>query len=196
MNGTEEKIKKATIDLLLCDGNFGVTMKDIANKSIVSRTVIHYYFRSKENLLAVVCDEIVEDLLRPKYQILFTDYPFKQKILNFIEHAEKVSEIYPYLDIFLVSQCKIYKNLQQYIDSTKESFGMFVKEICEAVTKEEISNQDPSNFIIDLLAISNYSSIYYDFIKKNDLGKIFNSEKAMFKHRKKHLYSYLFSNNK
>lgn len=54
MIDTETKIKNAATDLLLKDGNFGLSMTDIAEKSEVSRTVINYYFRSKENLLLLL----------------------------------------------------------------------------------------------------------------------------------------------
>ncbi|KQS91700.1 hypothetical protein ASG21_04360 [Chryseobacterium sp. Leaf394] len=51
MSNTENKIKNATADLLLKDGNFGFILYDVAERSKKNRTVIHYYFRSRENLL-------------------------------------------------------------------------------------------------------------------------------------------------
>jgi len=59
----EDKILKAAHDIFLFYGYHGSTLQLIATKSMVNKSIIHYYFRSKEKLyskfIASVFDYLV-----------------------------------------------------------------------------------------------------------------------------------------
>ena len=54
---TEEKILKAAIDVFLEKGYDGARMKDIADRAKINKALLHYYFRSKENLFVTAFEQ-------------------------------------------------------------------------------------------------------------------------------------------
>jgi len=173
MTDTEIKIKNATIDLLLKEGNFGMAMQDIAEKSNVSRTVIHYYFRSKENLLKVVSKEIIEKIVIPKYKELLRENSFDNKIERYISDSEKFSKEYPYLDVYVISQHRHNANLQIHFEYIQSAFQSFLSEIQAAINEKKISYTTPLCFLIDLFSLTTFSYMYLSFFdsKTNSLSE-------------------------
>ncbi|WP_319231689.1 TetR/AcrR family transcriptional regulator [Draconibacterium orientale] len=57
---TEQKILDAAITIFLRYGFHGTTLQQIALKAKVNKSVIHYYFRSKEKLYKTVLMEIIQ----------------------------------------------------------------------------------------------------------------------------------------
>lgn len=171
MTETEKKIKDVTIELLLKEGRFGVSLQDIAKRSKISRTVIHYYFRSKERLFEAVKKEIVEKLIIPRYQNLFDEKPLKVKIENFLEESEKNLQAFPFADVYIMTEFTESEYIRNYFDSIKPSIETLLDQIKNAITKKQICHSDPLRFLIDLLALSSYTHIYLNFVKTTNLLK-------------------------
>ncbi len=53
---TQELIKETTKKLFFVQGRFDVTTQEIADEAGVNRTLINYYFRSRDNLVQIVFD--------------------------------------------------------------------------------------------------------------------------------------------
>ncbi|GAA4160827.1 hypothetical protein GCM10022217_25510 [Chryseobacterium ginsenosidimutans] len=169
MTDTEKKIKDATIELLLKEGRFGVSMQEIAEKSKISRTVIHYYFRSKERLFALVNQEIVEKLVIPRYHKLFDNEHLKIKIENFLTASESSLTNYPYVDIYVMTEFAENEYIRNYFDSVKPSLELLLNQITRAITEKKICHSDPIRFLMDLLALSSYSHICLNFVETNNI---------------------------
>lgn len=169
MSDTENKIRNATVDLLLKEGNFGFTLYDVAERSKANRTVIHYYFRSRDNLLSVVTREILTTLVQPRYKTLTSKDDLKSKILNFLEESDKTCEMYPYIDVFLMVRHTMSKDLQTFFHDILESFKDLILEIQEAIDRKEIKYRNAHYFLSDLLALSSFSYIFSDFFSSMDM---------------------------
>ncbi|MBD3903305.1 TetR/AcrR family transcriptional regulator [Chryseobacterium sp. Ch-15] len=169
MTDTEKKIKDVTIELLLKEGRFGVSLQEIAKKSKISRTVIHYYFRSKERLFEVVKKEIVDKLIIPRYQKLFDEKPLKVKIENFLAESEKNLQAFPFADIYIMTEFAESEYIRNYFESIRPSIEALLSQIRNAIIKKQICNCDPVQFLIDLLALSSYSHLYLNFVKTNKI---------------------------
>lgn len=169
MSDTENKIKDATADLLLKDGNFGFTLYDVAEKSKTNRTVIHYYFRSRDNLLAVVTGEILTQLVLPRYETLICKQNLKSKILNFLEESDKICKKYPYIDVFLMVRHNASHDLQNFFQNIMESFRNLISEVQEAIDREEIRYPDAQLFLSDLFSLSSFSYVFANFFCTLDI---------------------------
>jgi len=167
MTDTESIIKTATVDLLLVDGHFGHTLSDVAEKSKISRTVIHYYFRSKENLSKIIKTEIVSNILLPKYDILYGDDEIYSKICHFISYAEKIAEKYPFLEVYVLSQFKFNDNLENYFKSRSKEIALFLGEIQNLINEKKTNYDNPFAFLIDLISLTSYSQMYLNFFLEN-----------------------------
>jgi len=169
MSDTENKIKAATVDLLLKEGNFGFTLYDVAERSKTNRTVIHYYFRSRDNLQAIVTKEILNTLVQPRYETLICEDDLKSKILNFLEESDKICRLYPYIDVFLMVRLKVSHDLQKYFQDMLESFKDLISEVQEAIDRKEINYPDAQVFLSDLFSLSSFSYIFSNFFRSLDL---------------------------
>lgn len=167
MTDTERKIKDTTIELLLKEGKFGVSMQEIAQKSGVSRTVIHYYFRSKEKLLDIVNQEIVENIIIPRYQLLIGSEPLEIKVENFLAESEKNCQIFPYIDVYSLSGITTIESIRKYFITWKDSINRLLEEIKLAIDQKKIIHSDPLQFLVDLFSLSSYSHIYWNFLLVN-----------------------------
>lgn len=163
MRDTENKIKNATVDLLLKEGNFGFTLYDVAERSKANRTVIHYYFRSRDNLLAVVTREILSDLITPRHDTLVGKENLKTKILNFLEESDKICEMYPYIDVFLMVRHTTSKDLQNFLHHIRSSFDVLISEVQDNIDRKEIHYPNPKIFLSDLFSLSSFSYIFSNF---------------------------------
>ncbi|MFC3158328.1 DNA-binding transcriptional regulator, AcrR family [Chryseobacterium arachidis] len=169
MSDTENKIKAATVDLLLKEGNFGFTLYDVAERSKASRTVIHYYFRSRDNLQAIVTKEILNILVQPRYETLISKDNLKSKILNFLEESDKICRLYPYIDVFLMVRLKVSNDLQKYFQDVLDSFKDLISEVQEAIDRKEVNYPDAQVFLSDLFSLSSFSYIFSNFFRSLDL---------------------------
>lgn len=73
-----EQIVRALFDCLAESGHETVTVKDIARKANLHYGVIHYYFKSKDEIVSALADSIIS-----KYE---------SRLLRRIEHMQSASE--------------------------------------------------------------------------------------------------------
>jgi AcrR family transcriptional regulator len=88
---TEEKILNSARKNFLLYGYYGTTIEKIAKEAGVSKAIIHYYFRSKDNLYEQIIGGIAELFLRDSIKE-------HQEILLFVtEQQESFFKIFGYL---------------------------------------------------------------------------------------------------
>jgi len=77
--GTEQMIKEAAKEAFFTKGQMYATTQDIADAAGISRTSLHYYFRSRDELMKQVFDEAVNDLNGKLYKLMESALPFKER---------------------------------------------------------------------------------------------------------------------
>lgn len=164
MSKTDEKIKTATMDFLIKEGKFDVTTQEIAERCGTSRTIIHYYFRSREQLMALVFDEIVNSWVSERYNSLFTIKSLKSKAQHYIEESSKILVKYPYLDIYIISHFDKAKETGLYNEAFKANFVHLKSEISEAIVRKEIPYTKPLHFLADLFSLTAFPYIFFDHL--------------------------------
>lgn len=181
MTNKMEMEKKADTKRLLIDtvktlleDDIEISIKDIATKASINTAAVNYHFGTKENLIAIATNEIIDEL--------------KQRIFTFAEFAEKESE--RALEIFITELTKFtttYKGLvkQLLIAQTKDSnyFGVFINDQSfVGLITEKIMKLGNSNSIYDsyakffILATSICIPILFDDVITNSPFKFSNPE--------------------
>ena len=74
---TQELIKETTKNLFFVQGRFAATTQEIADEAGVNRTLINYYFRSRDNLVQIVFDEAHRVEKEKSEVIMRSDLNFK-----------------------------------------------------------------------------------------------------------------------
>ncbi|WP_461451685.1 TetR/AcrR family transcriptional regulator [Mucilaginibacter sp.] len=189
--GTEQLIKDTAKQIFFAEGRFNATTQDIADAAGVARTVINYYFRSKDILFQQVFKEAMADTAAKMDEVLFSILPFKKKVIAFIDMFTSELTKYPYRESFLISEI----NAHGFSLATKHSsqgVQQFLKEVKQAADNGEIKKVLPINFMINMLSLVAYPLLTRRLFEQMlELDNI-NFEKLM-QDRKKMIVEILFN---
>lgn len=153
--GAEQLIKDTAKRIFFAEGKMNATTQDIADAAGVTRTLVNYYFRSKDVLFEQVFKEAMHDTGLRMDEVLASDVPFKKKIEKFIDlfYAELVT--YPYKEAFMISEI----NSHGYVVPEKDRspvLAIFLKEIQLEMDKGTVKKMKPVNFIMNLFSLMAY----------------------------------------
>ncbi|MNK25285.1 putative DNA-binding transcriptional regulator [compost metagenome] len=162
---TQELIKETAKNLFFVQGRFGATTQEIADEAGVNRTLINYYFRSRDNLVQIVFDEAHKVEKEKSEIIMRSELPFKEKITHFIEGSLQTSLQYPYLETYIVSQ--INKGTCHKRDVEKEDLEMFYKDIKIEMELGNIEKMEPIQFIINMISLLIFPSAIRPLFMEN-----------------------------
>lgn len=162
---TQELIKETAKNLFFVQGKFNATTQEIADEAGVNRTLINYYFRSRDNLIQIVFDE-AERVDKEKSEIIMnSDLPFKQKISQFIESSLSASLKYPYLETYIVSQ--LNKGTCHQKDIEEEDLKKLYNNIELEMDKGNIEKMSPIQFIINMISLLVFPSAVRPLLMEN-----------------------------
>lgn len=162
---TQELIKETAKNLFFVQGWFDATTQEIADEAGVNRTLINYYFRSRDNLVQIVFDEAHKVEKEKSEIIMRSELPFKEKITHFIEGSLQTSLQYPYLETYIVSQ--INKGTCHKRDVEKEDLEMFYKDIKIEMELGNIEKMEPIQFIINMISLLIFPSAIRPLFMEN-----------------------------
>ncbi|TWJ03207.1 TetR family transcriptional regulator [Mucilaginibacter frigoritolerans] len=189
--GTEQLIKDTAKQIFFAEGRFNATTQDIADAAGVARTVINYYFRSKDILFQQVFKEAMADTGTKMNEVLGSDMPFKKKVIAFIDMFTAELTMYPYKESFLISEI----NAHGFSLPTKDSppgMQQFLEEVKQAADNGEIKKVSPINFMINMLSLVAYPLLTRRLFERMLELDDTNFEKLM-QERKKMIIDILFS---
>lgn len=101
---TEEKIYEAAREVFALKGMDGARMQEIADRAGISKSLLHYYYRSKEKLFSAVFDDIAELIFRKFAQIFERDLPFEKKVEHFFTEHIEFLKANPGLPLFILTE--------------------------------------------------------------------------------------------
>ncbi len=181
---TEELIKAKAKEIFFTKGHLHATTQDIADAAEVNRSLINYYFRSRDQLFQTVYREAVEDLKSQLDVVFYADIPFKEKVEQFIEVYMKELLRYPYRESFLITEiCS--NNFALKEKKKSEAMHHFLKDIEQASAQGIIKPCKPVHFLFNLFSLMALPVImrplYQKLLDINDLdyNQLINERKAL-----------------
>lgn len=100
----DQRILEAAKEVFVKKGIDGTVMQDIADEAGISRTALHYYFRSKKKLFEAVFDDLFDHFLPRVEEIMSGEMPFQEKIKWFVDHYLDLFKENPYLPNFIMNE--------------------------------------------------------------------------------------------
>ena len=100
----EEHIKTTAKDIFFLKGNLHATTQEIADEAGVNRSLINYYFRSRDQLFELVYNEAVETMRNQLDNVIYSKVPFMDKLESLIEVYMNEILKYPYKESFLITE--------------------------------------------------------------------------------------------
>lgn len=101
---TEEKIFEAAKEVFAERGMEGARMQEIADRAGINKSLLHYYFRTKEKLFSAVFDDLAEMIFMKFAQIFSRELPFEEKIKHFFSEHIDFLKANPGLPLFILSE--------------------------------------------------------------------------------------------
>jgi TetR/AcrR family transcriptional regulator len=162
---TQELIKETAKNLFFVKGKFDATTQEIADEAGVNRTLINYYFRSRDKLIQIIFDEAQRVEQEKSKIIQNSDLPFKEKISKFIESSLSTSLQYPYLETYIVSQ--INKGTCQQREIEEDVLKDLYKDIEKEMQLGNIEKMAPVQFILNMVSLLVFPSAIRPLFMEN-----------------------------
>lgn len=166
---TEQQIKEAAKQLFFKEGRFKATTQEIADAAGVNRTLVNYYFRSRDHLFDQILKDARDRMDQRLNSAMENAHSFREKIEHFIDYFMEQSLTYPYMDIYLVSRMNEDVERQNEIiaDLKKtERLKLFLKEIEEEMQKGTITEMPALQFFLNLMSLLTYPVVVQPLFKK------------------------------
>jgi AcrR family transcriptional regulator len=174
---TEEKIYEAARRIFILKGMEGARMQEIADEAGMNKALLHYYFRSKENLFKAVFKDTFSKFFVKVKDTLFSDISPKEKLNVFIDNYIDLIQTNPYVPQFIINEINrdpmVLKSLmfETGIEPQK-ILQLFLNE----VQSNNLSKIDPRHIVISLLGM-----LIFPFVARPLLQMVyFNDDKEAY----------------
>ncbi len=132
-SSTEQKIFEAAKDVFQNKGLEGARMQEIADKADINKSMLHYYYRSKEKLFEKVYELSIIKLMPQVASLLNEDMPLDVKLRKFSAKYLELIKANPDIPLFVIHEMnknpsrlkkfiarEIGKRVQPFLDQIKE----------------------------------------------------------------------------
>lgn len=155
---TEELIKDTAKRMFFAEGRFHATTLEIADEAKVNRTLINYYFRSRNNLISIIYEEATRVSNEKSRSIFDRNRDIREMIGEFIEDSIATSIQYPYLETYIVTEMNknnlVCSKLMK--DDLDELVVVFYERLEEEMEKGTIEKMEPIQFLLNMISLINY----------------------------------------
>jgi AcrR family transcriptional regulator len=161
---TEQQILDAAEKIFIEKGYSGTRTTEIAKVAGVNHAMLHYYFRTKENLFNKIFEQKATVLLGFFSLAFDGDYPFFEKIKRVVEtHFDFLSKNLK-LPVFILREIVADKTrkdflLKRMFPIGKELFDKVEKEIQEEIKKGTIKPIKAQDFILNVAALNVFTFV-------------------------------------
>ncbi len=155
---TEALIKQTARILFFQKGFLNATTQEIADEAGVNRALIHYYFRSREQMLEILLDETLPEKKDRVQSVLTSSLPFKEKIARYIDVIVDYGLMYPYLDNFIISEtARKPDKVRSFCSANRAKSSDLIREdLALEIKKGKLKEISPEHFMVNLVALCNY----------------------------------------
>jgi TetR/AcrR family transcriptional regulator len=191
---TEKLIKEKAKSLFFKKGFLNATTQEIADEAGVNRALIHYYFRSREQLLDTLLMETIQEKRDRVRNILMSEAPFREKIARYIDAVVDYGLTYPYLENFIISETAGHPDKLRDIcskDSVKSS-DLIREQLETEIRKKKIAPVSATHFMVNLSALCNYPLLAKPVLQTIH-GMTDATYRKFLQERKQVIYSTLFN---
>ncbi len=158
---TESVIFQAAIKVFQKKGLAGARMQEIADEAGINKSMLHYYFRTKDKLFLEVFRSSLREFIGGLHSILDQEGPWEESIRNLCGYYIEFISKNPDLPLFLINE--MHQQPKEYLKLVEGDQGIlktrFFKQLKAGMKKGEIRKADLAHLYVSLT-----SSIVFPFI--------------------------------
>ena len=180
---TENQILEAAKKIFLEKGMTGARMQEIADAAGINKSLLHYYYRSKDKLFLAVFRFAVLQFLPGIQEMITSDIHFEEKIRRFVHRYIDILMENPFVPMFIIQEIQRDPDrlFNAFIDAGIKP-DEILSQFNEAIENDEIRDIDPRDLVVNLLSLcifpvaakpvmqrlltDNNSDAYREFIEK------------------------------
>ena len=151
---TEEHLLNVAKEVFTQYGYDGTSMQMIADAAGINKSLLHYYYRSKEKLFREIFTKVFSQFIPHLGVIFMSDMSLEEKIHAFAERYIEVFIEHPLIPIFVMQE--LSKNPQQLTELIREAGinpDIMIGKIKQTLEKENVMMEDPRHFMVNLLGL-------------------------------------------
>ena len=154
---TEEKIFEAATEVFLEKGLDGSRMQDIADRAGMNKSLLHYYYRTKDRLFSAVFDMIAGQMFKKFAPVFDENLSLEEKIKFFFREHITFLQKNPRLPAFILNEINrnpaIIKKFVQKLEIEK-IWTMLETQHKEEMQKYNITKEDIPQLMTSIAAMS------------------------------------------
>lgn len=152
---TEEKILGAAKEVFVEKGKDGARMQEIADKAGINKSLLHYYYRSKDKLFSSVFKFAFKHFVPRLTNIFNEEEDFFEQLRKFISTYIDIISKNPFIPMFILNE--INKRDTSFVVSAIKNAGVNINELKARVQKEKdkglIEDVVPEQLFVNILAM-------------------------------------------
>lgn len=157
-NNMEEQILLVAKELFMQNGYEGVSTTQVAKAVGCNQALVHYYYRTKQNLFKIICQQEIQKMLKILADIPQEDISFEDFIENIIEAQIGFMKNNPDAPFFIIGELR---HNSEVLKMMKELFSEFGKEIVGKIrmfvqmqqSKGELNDVSVEDLLIDIVSL-------------------------------------------
>jgi AcrR family transcriptional regulator len=152
---TEERILEAAKTVFHRKGFDGARMQEIADEAGVNKSLVHYYYRNKDNIFQAVFEDTFAKLISRLNEIFHSEAPFTEKIETFVSYYVTFISQNSYLPLFILNG--LYEKpdqMQAILKKNQFSPELLLNQMRKQIREELNLDIDPFHIYINILALS------------------------------------------
>jgi AcrR family transcriptional regulator len=175
---TENQILDAAEAVFQSKGMDGARMQEIADKAGINKALLHYYYRSKQQLFEAVFKQAFSLLAPQLDRIINDDSSIEEKIRNFTFNYISFVSNHPYLPNFIIQELNRNPGFVERLRQTEgfPNINKFKLQLNDEIEKGNIIPIKAEQLLINILALN-----VFPFIAKPLLKTFINIDEAFYK---------------
>jgi len=155
----EQQIIESAEELFMDKGFALTSTTEIARKAGCNQTLVHYYFRTKENLFQAIFERKFRYFISNFKVLEDPGLDFREKLTMMISTHFDLILKNPRLPTFIITElttnaARLAMIKESFAPVLSEIFSQFEKEYREAVRKKEIREMDLFDLILSILSLN------------------------------------------
>ena len=199
-NNMEEQILLVAKELFMQYGYEGVSTTQVAKAVGCNQALVHYYYRTKQNLFKIICQQEIQKMLKILADIPQEDISFEDFIEKIIEAQIGFLKNNPDAPFFIIGELR---HNSEVLKMMKELFSEFGKEILSKIrlfvemkqSKGELNDVSVEDLLIDIVSLDVMSfvgQVLFTQILEMDSQ----TQEVFLERRKTHIKKLILSNIK
>lgn len=151
---TEQKIISSAEKLFYQKGKAGCSMQDIADDAGINRTLLNYYYRSKDKLFEAVFRKAMGSFVPNLAAMLQSDMPFQEYVPVLVETVIDTMIENPQIPIFVLQELSSNpERMPQIIKEMGVDPSLAIQKMKEEKQVPELMGMDPRQVILNIISL-------------------------------------------